>query len=72
MAEDLGVQANKMAIALFILLLVFVVILHWFTLIYIDDLKSRIDRRVDEDKWQNEYIERLMERVYKLENKDDV
>ena len=56
----------------FILLLVFVIILHWCTLIYIDDLKSRIDRRVDEDKWQNEYIARLMERVHKLENKDDV
>lgn len=65
--EALVQQESNMVWTLFIVLAVFTIVLHWCTLIYIDDLKSRIDRRVDEDKWQNEYINQLCSRVSKLE-----
>lgn len=58
-----------MEIALFILLAVCVVILHYCVLLYLDDIKARIDRRVDEDKWQNDKIASLYERVNKLEKR---
>lgn len=57
----------KLLIALIVVWLIGIDVALWYFLMLFDSLKKRIDRRVDEDKWQNEYIERLYERVSKLE-----
>ena len=53
-----------------ILLWLSLVAIVLFFMILFDDLKERIDRRVDEDKWQNSEIERLRERVSKIEKEE--
>lgn len=58
-----------MTLAFLGLLALFVVIDTFYLLSLIDDLKERIDRVVDDNRGQNEQIERLMERISKLEKK---
>ena len=58
-----------MTLAFLGLLAIVVVIDVFYLLSLIDDLKERIDRVVDDNRWQNEQIERLMERISKLEKK---
>ena len=52
------------------LLIIWTLIVSRYFLMLFDDLKSRIDRRVDEDKWQNEYINQHCSRESKLEKED--
>lgn len=58
-----------LVVSLLALLAITFVIAVFYLLSLIDDLKERIDRVVDDNRWQNEQIERLMERIFKLENK---
>lgn len=58
-----------LVLSLLALLTITFVIAVFYLLSLIDDLKERIDRVVDDNRWQNEQIERLMERISKLEKK---
>ena len=55
-----------MIIAGILLWLSLIAIVLYFMILF-DDLKSRIDRVVQDNRWQNEQIERLTERINKLE-----
>ena len=58
-----------LALSLLALLGITFVITVFYLLSLIDDLKERIDRVVDDNRWQNEQIERIRERISKLEKK---
>lgn len=58
-----------LALSLLALLTITFVIAVFYLLSLIDDLKERLDRVVDDNRWQNEIIERHGERISKLEKK---
>ena len=58
-----------LSLSLLALLAITFVIAVFYLLSLIDDLKERLDRVVDDNRWQNEIIERHGERISKLEKK---
>lgn len=54
-------------VAEIIVLLVFAIIMQRYLLMLFDDLKERIDRLWDKDKWQDNELDKLRERIAKLE-----
>lgn len=54
-------------VAEIVVLLVFAIIMQRYLLMLFDDLKERIDRLWDKDKWQDNELDKLRERIAKLE-----